>query len=98
MNGYEDSLTIERINNNGNYCPSNCTWVTRYEQMQNTREIRKNNKSGYKNIIIEKGKYRVFKTFYGKKICDKKFKTLDEALEYKEKILNLLAVGDISTS
>lgn len=28
-NGYEENLTIDRINNNGNYEPSNCQWVTR---------------------------------------------------------------------
>lgn len=36
-NGYDDTLTIDRINNNGNYEPSNCRWVTREMQSKNKR-------------------------------------------------------------
>ncbi|MDY6153313.1 MAG: hypothetical protein SPI06_07870 [Terrisporobacter sp.] len=34
-NGYEDNLTIDRINVNGNYEPSNCRWVDMKTQANN---------------------------------------------------------------
>lgn len=36
--GYEDNLTIDRINNDGNYEPSNCRWVKAEEQGKNQRK------------------------------------------------------------
>lgn len=41
--GYSDDLTIERIDVNGNYEPSNCTWIPMSEQYDNKRQ----------NIMIE---------------------------------------------
>lgn len=40
-NGYSDDLTIDRIDVNGNYEPSNCRWVTMKEQSKNKRKIKR---------------------------------------------------------
>ena len=36
-NGYSDNLTLDRMDNNGNYEPSNCRWVDEITQMNNMR-------------------------------------------------------------
>lgn len=36
-NGYNDNLTIDRINVDGNYEPDNCRWITKHDQCYNTR-------------------------------------------------------------
>jgi hypothetical protein len=36
-NGWQQGLEIDRVNNNGNYEPSNCRFVTRTQNMRNTR-------------------------------------------------------------
>ena len=49
-NGWKQGLTIDRKDVNGNYEPENCRFVTQSVQMQNTRPLNNNNKTGYRGV------------------------------------------------
>lgn len=64
-NGYDETLSIDRINNNGNYSPDNCRWVTQSVQCINMRH---KNTSGYIGIC----KHSADGAWYGRVKVDKK--------------------------
>jgi hypothetical protein len=58
-NGYEDGLTIERIDNSKGYSPENCCWITRSKQSKNKSNILKiENVKIIKKMLEEKIRHK----------------------------------------
>ena len=57
-NGYDKSLTIDRIDTNGNYEPNNCRWTN--------LEVQGNNRNN--NVIVEFKNERMTLTQWGRKL------------------------------
>ncbi len=88
-NNYE--CVDHKDRNRQNNSIDNLRWVTNQMNCQN-RGVSKNNKLGISNIYPTKYGYGFLKAINGK-IHHKRFKTLEDAIKYKEEYLNQLERG-----
>jgi hypothetical protein len=87
-NGYKEGLTIDRIDNDGDYEPSNCRWVDYYTQSENKRLLIARNTSGYKGVSRNKSKWRATICVKGKWKHIGTFETKEEAAKaYDEYVI-----------
>jgi hypothetical protein len=85
--GYKYGLEIDRIDNNGDYCPENCRWVTRTQNMNNTSKTKHILYAGRQYTITELAdQFNLSRDL----IRDRLYKgwPIEDAISYKAKVGN----------
>lgn len=83
-NGYEKGLSLDRLDNEKDYSPSNCRWTTSLVQAQN-RGMHRNNTSGAKGVRkTSYGRYQVYITREFQRYNLGMYDTFEDAVKTRE--------------
>ena len=86
--GHKPGLTIDRIDNDGNYEPGNCRWVSWEVQARNKSRLIATNTSGYRGIARNGGRWMARVGIQNKKIYLGNYPTrLEAARAYDDYVI-----------
>ena len=87
--GYAEGLTLDRRDNDKGYYPSNCRWVGKSTQTQNTRQLYRHNTSGFRGVTVRGSRFQARIRVKGKQLSLGMHDTAEEAADtYNTYVIN----------
>lgn len=90
-NGYDDDLTIDRINVNGDYSPENCRWVTIGENVRASADEHRATREALERDIIKLGYVDRRKAFCALQALNGRSQPVPNPLEIDQAIMKEIA-------